>query len=356
MEELVDIIKGIQDGLRDGRFADEASVSQGIILPLLQRLGWPVFDTRIVRPQYAVEARRGVVDFALFHPTRKKAVIFVEVKRVGHGEGADRQLFEYAFHEGVPMAMLSDGREWHFYLPTEQGNYEERRVYKLDLLERDASEGAVRLERYLSYQRVCSGESLKDAKKDHEDISRKREARQALPQAWERLVNEKNDTFFELIADKVESICGYKPGQDAVVEFLNGLFSRDIHRETAPFLPARMEKGSFGFVLNDREVRCRNGKDVLIKVIEELSANDKDFLERFGSLKKHGSKRRWISRRREDLYPGRPDLCRGQSYQLKSGWWAGTNYSKGNIETILRMACDAVGLRWGKDLVVSLGD
>jgi len=64
----------------------------------------------------------------------------VEVKKIGFTAGADRQLFEYVFHLGVPMAILTDGQEWSFYLPGEQGRYDERRVYKIDLLELDISE------------------------------------------------------------------------------------------------------------------------------------------------------------------------------------------------------------------------
>jgi len=59
-------------------------------------------------------------------------VILIEVKQVGQSKGADRQLFEYAFHKGVPMAILTDGQEWNFFLPTEQGDYSERQLYKLD--------------------------------------------------------------------------------------------------------------------------------------------------------------------------------------------------------------------------------
>jgi hypothetical protein len=47
------------------------------------------------------------------------------------------------------MAVLTDEQEWHFFLPTEQGDYGERRVYKLDLLERDSQEAEAGLERYL---------------------------------------------------------------------------------------------------------------------------------------------------------------------------------------------------------------
>ena len=66
----------------------------------------------------------------------------------------ERQLFEYAFHMGVPMAILTDGQEWHFYLPAEQGLYQERKVYNLNILEREVTESANRLNRYLQYDAV----------------------------------------------------------------------------------------------------------------------------------------------------------------------------------------------------------
>src|SRR5262249_43268218 len=38
------------------------------------------------------------------------------------------QALEYAFHIGVPSVVLRDGRTWSFYLPAEEGSYEERRA------------------------------------------------------------------------------------------------------------------------------------------------------------------------------------------------------------------------------------
>ena len=93
------------------------------------------------------------------HPPQKP-LVFIEVKQVGQSGGADKQLFEYAFHEGVPMAILTDGQEWNFYLPGEQGRYQERRVYKLDLLERAPEECAELLSRYLDYKASCAGRCL----------------------------------------------------------------------------------------------------------------------------------------------------------------------------------------------------
>ena len=88
----------------------------------------------------------------------------VEVKQVGRGKGADRQLLVYVFYKGGPMAVLTDGQEWHFFLPTEQGDYGERRVYKLDLLEHDPREIEAGLGRYLGYGEVRSGRTIEAAR------------------------------------------------------------------------------------------------------------------------------------------------------------------------------------------------
>ena len=71
-------IEKVRQGLREGRFTSEAAVSQGILLPALNELGWPVFDTSIVIPEFSVEGRR--VDYALCHPENKPSVS-IEVKK-----------------------------------------------------------------------------------------------------------------------------------------------------------------------------------------------------------------------------------------------------------------------------------
>jgi len=100
-------LEAIQKQLRGGHFRNEASVSQGIVLPVLRALGWSTHDTQIVCPEHGLEGRR--VDYALSHPAGKPRV-FVEVKQVGKGAGAERQLFEYASYRGVQFAVLTDGR------------------------------------------------------------------------------------------------------------------------------------------------------------------------------------------------------------------------------------------------------
>ena len=214
------ILTDVQHGLNTGKFDNEAAVSQGIVLPILYALGWPIFDTRIVHPEYSVSGGR--VDFALCHPP-KKPLVFIEVKRVGASEGADRQLFEYAFHIGVPMAILTDGQEWHFYLPGEQGSYQERRVYKLDILNRDIDECVSRLVRYLDYEKSRTGDTIKTAKSDYRDVNERRQVSRFLPIAVEQLIRERDEMLIEVVSDKVESLCGYRPDEMQVALYLETL-------------------------------------------------------------------------------------------------------------------------------------
>lgn len=128
---LLDALTTILSKLEKDEFANEQAIKQGVVLRILTSLGWDSFDTTVVWPEYSVPPRR--VDYALCHPAKKPAV-FIEVKQPGQTDAADKQLFEYAFHEGVPLAVLTDGQTWSFYLPSGQGSYDDRRVYRLDLL------------------------------------------------------------------------------------------------------------------------------------------------------------------------------------------------------------------------------
>lgn len=357
-------IEEIRAGIKSGHFGNEASVSQGIVLRLLHALGWPAYDTQVVCPEYSLEGRR--VDYALCR-LPGKPIAFVEVKQIGQSEGAERQLFEYAYHIGIPLAILTDGQEWNFFLPGEQGDYGERRVYKLDIIERDISECVTRLNRYLQYDAIISGEAIEAAREDYRNVSRNRQMKAILPKAWERLVEEEDELLLELIADRVESLCGYKPDPDTVARFLKEKVilvatpvqpPRPSVSGPAPVPPRSGETqmlSSIGFTLDGRQYPARSARDVLVNVFETLTKRDTTFLERFASLPKHGRKRRYLARNPEDLYPGRPDLARDHSTQLSSGWWLGTNYSRKAIVRIVKMACDVAHLEFGEELQVNVG-
>ncbi|MBK7895217.1 MAG: type I restriction enzyme HsdR N-terminal domain-containing protein [Anaerolineaceae bacterium] len=343
-------IKTIKDGLRQGSYISEAAVSQGILLPILHELGWPVFNTAVVIPEFTVESRR--VDYALCHPANRPSV-FIEVKKVGLSDGADKQLFEYAFHLGVPMAILTDGEEWSFYLPGEQGRYDERRVYKLNLLEREIDEAINRLERYLSYPAVCSGNALKSARADYQNVARDREIKGVLPKAWHTLLTEQDSLLVELLSDKVEDLCGYKPDLELCSKFLFSLAGKESlthaaieatnnsggRNRAAKARENSQAKSKYSFKFKQKTYSASSARDVMTQLLQLLAHEDDSFLDRFAS-RKHGKKRRYIAQNREDLYPGRPDLAEEHSVEVLPGWWLGTNYSRSNIQQIIDLALE----------------
>ncbi len=217
---LKEHIDDIRIDLRKEVFVNEASVSQGIVLRLLHALGWPGYNTQVIIPEYPVEGGR--VDFALCHPPLEP-LVFIEVKQVGQIEGAERQLFGYAFHEGVPIAILTDGREWHFFQPSGQGNYRERRVCKLNLIETESEESSGRLNRYLNYQLIRTGEAISAIEEDYRNVSRQRQIETRLPKAWSELVEEADESLIKVVVKKVESLYGYKPTGKQVLNFLKSL-------------------------------------------------------------------------------------------------------------------------------------
>jgi hypothetical protein len=346
--------------LRQGRFPNEQAISQGIVLRVLQELGWDIYDTTLVWPEF--QTGEGRADFAVCHPPSKPAE-FIEVKPPGKAEDGIRQALEYAFHTGVPFIVLTDGRTWSFYLPAEQGSYEDRRVYKLDLFERPPSEAAETLRRYLARARVESGEALEAARKEYRSRNRRTQACAAIPEAWRELVEKGNEDLVDMLAGAVESKAGVRPEDNDVAEFLAGL-GRPVTCETkhdttgpAPHHPAAPDNGrestrSGKLILRGKTYPYHNAKDAMVIVLRELSKDDPTFLERCSQHPDaQGRKRRYIARTTEELYPNREDL-RDMRESLPGGWLVATNLNNVLKKTIVRLASEVAGLTFGKDVVV----
>ena len=227
-------IAKIRAKLNGHEYANEQAVSQGIVVHLLQIMGWSTNETDKVCPQYSVSGgsvsggsvARGVVDFALC-VTPNEPVIFIEVKQPGGIDDADKQLFEYvfkqSFHGSVEVAIATDGREWRFYWPSGSGNYERRRFCVVDLVEHDAKKAAANLQRYLSWESVRSNQALRNAKNDYEALRNKRDAMEHIPNACEKLLAENREVVIRAVSEKVETLCGYTPADEQINELLETL-------------------------------------------------------------------------------------------------------------------------------------
>ena len=267
---LKEHIDDIREGLKINRYPDEAAVSQGIVLRLLGTLGWSTFDTQAVFPQYGIEGRK--VDFALCHPP-SKPIVFIEVKRVGNIEGAERQLFEYAFHEGVPIAILTDGQKWRFFYPIGQGDYRERKVHEMDLTEGDSEEKAKRLNRYLNYESIRTEEAVESIKEDYEKVVQQRQVATRLPEAWSKLVEEADEFLLHTVAEKTESLCGYRPTDEQMLGFLRSLERKigpDNGNGPPPPPPKNKNKGLLVTMPDGEQINHKVSATTFAEVIEKL--------------------------------------------------------------------------------------
>lgn len=351
--------------LRQERFPNEQAISQGIVLRLLQELGWDTWDTSVVWPEY--QTGEGRVDFALCYPPSKPAV-FIEVKQPGKAEDAAvRQALEYAFHTGVPFVVLTDGKTWSFYLPAEQGSYEDRRVYKLDLFERPLDEATETLSRYLTRARIESGEALETARKEYRSRYRRSQARAAIPEVWSALVEKGNEDLVELLGSAVEVKAGVRPDNNDVAEFLSALgkpvvveaLHSNIFEQTSLTIPRQLPQRPAGetsrsgkLVLRGKAYPYTNAKDAMVIVLSELARGDPSFLERCSQHPDaRGRKRRYIARTAEELYPDREDLHDMQE-KLPGGWLVATNLNNVLKKTIIKLAAEVAGLTFGNDVIV----
>jgi hypothetical protein len=363
--ELESTLASIVIKLKEGRYPNEQAVSQGIVLQVLHRLSWPTFDTTVVWPEY--RTAEGRADFALCDPAGSPAV-FIEVKAPGYAEDAVRQALDYAFHMGgVPLVVLTDGITWSFYLTMEKGTYDERRVYKLDLFERSPAESAAKLQQYLDRDRTHSGQALESAIEEYRGRHRASQARAAIPEAWQELVEKVNGDLISLIAREAESKSGFRPTDADIIEFLSSLARRGSvqpsaferlrpHVEhTVPRLPKAdppAPSGGRRLTIQGKAFQFTNAQAAMAIVLSEFAQRDATFLQRFSEHPSaRGHKRRYIARAKEELYPDRPDLWR-YHLTLPGGWLVGTNISNRGKKKIIRLATEVAGLTFDKDVMV----
>lgn len=363
---MIELLLQIGERLQSSAYVNEAAISHGIVIPILRELGWDTADPRQVVPEFS--NARGRVDFALMGLGQKPA-IFVEVKQVGRAIDGDRQLFEYAFHQGVPLCVLTDGREWSFYLPGGHGSYDDRRVYRLQLDDRSPAECETVLSRYLRRDAVLDQSAFENARRDHHAIAGKREALAVLPRAWAELLADRHENLIDTLIDKAEALSGYAPSGDDALAYLKTLGSGtqvagSALRHSPPTAsvsvpPSRSELPSTSSQ-SRREVTYRlfgtehiaaNASIALAEILGAIVKTDLSKIEALSAAVR-SPKRNHIARSPGEIYPNRPDLARAA--EIAPGWLVGLNIANREKMMIIRAACQKYEISMPADLDIAL--
>ena len=146
LDDLVIVVETLQKRIRDHGASlreNETRTRMALIDPLLQALGWDVFNPAVVTPEYNLSGNRA--DYALLNVDGKPAA-FVEAKRLGESlESHLMQMLNYANMSGVPYAGLTDGNHWKLYRVFDQAPIDDRRILNVSIVDRPAHESTLQL-------------------------------------------------------------------------------------------------------------------------------------------------------------------------------------------------------------------
>ena len=147
LENLVSTIKTLKERINTHRFdlaASEARTRAALIDPVLTALGWDTSDPGVVMVEQRL--RGGKADYALLKPDGNPISI-VEAKALGSQlHRVTDQLIRYAFAEGLPYAVSTDGDWWQVYdLTKPNTQIDNRLILQLSISNDAVHECAVKL-------------------------------------------------------------------------------------------------------------------------------------------------------------------------------------------------------------------
>ena len=183
------------------------------------------------------------MDYALCHPANEPR-IFIEAKGWARGWGRTSTL-RIRFSSGVPLAVLTDGREWSFFLPAGKV------AMTNDSYANSISPRAISPSRSRDLSATCAtmlcvpGPLARPPKTTirMSSVSAAISAASAkstrhYQRLGAKLVAEEDEILIEVVAESVEGIYGQKPASDLVARFLQEFgHQTSTRRPHTPFLP-----------------------------------------------------------------------------------------------------------------------
>ena len=347
-EKLLNLINELQSSRKLETYSEETT-KQAVVLKILSALGWDPFEPEEVYPEYSIR-NGGRVDYSLRYNGINK--VFIEVKKISEDlERHQEQLLNYSFHEGVKLAILTNGISWWFYLPLREGSWEQRKFYTIEIYEQDAESIAENFEKFLSKENVISGKTIEFAENVYKSKQKKSLIERTLPKAWEKIITEPDEQLVELLADTTEKLCGYRPDSEAVAKFIHDIIksppimhthTQNIHtlspqkvkNDKKVYIPTGYTgKSITAFVLDGTRYSVKSWKEMLLKVSELMYIKYPSRFEDVLTLV--GRKRPYFSKN--------PDELRIPSEIRGTGIYVETNLSANHIVKITKRVLNMFG-------------
>jgi len=314
---LISFIERLKAGRRVMSF-NEAETKQEIIVRILSFLDWDIFNTDEVKPEYSVGEER--VDYSLRIGDANK--VFIEVKKIGEElEKHQEQLLSYSYKQGVRFSILTNGVTWWFYLPWQEGSWEQRKFYTIDILQQESEDIASKFIDFLSKGNIDSGKAVQNAEEIYKGQQRLNILKDTLPKAWNKIIEEPDELLIDLINETTERLCGYRTDTEMIEQFLSRHKNHLIIPATPPTkitLPTRPSvthltprsilegysgKSISSFYFKGSQYRVRFWKDLLIKLCGILSNAHRAEFDKVLGLR--GRKRLYFSRNKDELWDPR---------------------------------------------------
>ena len=259
---------------------------------------------------------------------------------------ATRQLFQYAFHAGAPLAVLTDGGRWRFYSVMDVGKHEERLVRTLELEKLSPEEVTSGLVRYLSFRNMISGEAWENAKKDLEQKKRRQKTNKNISKAWEKMTDGPSPELVDLLRKETAEIsAGFPPDRGDVEKFLKNLqFNYGDGEKTESQTNGGSSAKGTSFVLLNDPYSAKHPTGAFVEIMKILAERDPNFLPRLAP-KTEGRKNSWLSKNIANIY--REERDRKAARKLPGGWWLGTHASTPEKIKRLQVACEVAKIPFG---------
>ncbi len=296
------------DGLNN-----EEETKQFVIERILEDLGWNHRAPEEVKRELKVKLSSDRPDYTL-NPNLPTAV-FIEAKKSGEPlERHEKQLLTYCIQQVVNLAVLTNGRTWWLYLPNhgwrqgEGQQWSKKRFSEIDITSGGPAAIQKEFERFLTKEKVSSGEAVEAARSEIDERDAIAVARKDMVETWNGFVTKPSDELIKLLTGSIASLKDVKPNkrQGLVKEFFQNHRVQFKVSDVSHSRPKPATNGVGGgqsgkpsFIFRDTEYSVKTWEQMLVKLCELIYVEKQDEFDRIMNVQ--GINNLYFSRNPDDL-------------------------------------------------------